>query len=218
MLDEQLEHLSFQSILPDFPNAKSISCRISEALMYQHIFRKITTPWEMADWEDDELQFFEIETDNIDRLYHINFEDVYGDSSFELIARTQYKGQPLFIELKASCDYHGFDCDGVGAIFVSRDANVFMDFVLNSSHKKKLIYDSLRNDGIHICKQNCFFDPWRGKNVPMLLNLCYQKIYQLQKISDSFFINTLNFPTSLIRSINEFTALEKAREKYEFLF
>ena len=206
--------LQFQSIIPDFPNSKSINYVIFEALIYQDIFRKTTTPWEMADWGEDELQSFKIKTENIDRLYHINFEDDYGDRSFELIARTQYKGESLFIELKASCDCTGFDCQGGGAIFVSRNANVFMDFVLKTSHKKELIYDSLTKDGIYICKQNYFFDRWREKNVPMLLNLCYKKIYQLQKISDSFLINTPNFPKSLIRSINEFTALEKAREEY----
>ena len=90
----------------------------------------------------------------MNRLYYISFfEDYVKARAFEMIARMEYEGRPLYVELNANCDYSGFDCQGDGFIIVGRDANLFMKDALaieRENLKKDLIYKSLQNDSIHV--------------------------------------------------------------------
>ena len=122
-----------------------------EALSYQSTFDRRTTPWEVQYWDYKDLRAFEIDLERVDRLYHISFFDVAnGDREFEMIGRMQYKGEPIYVELNAGCDFTGFDCQGEGNIVISRDANFFMKHLLRSKREKDIIYKALADDGIEV--------------------------------------------------------------------
>ena len=145
-------HPDFKSIIPSVQNAKKMNDYLSYALLYQDMFERRTTPWEMNQWDYYDLQAVEIDLERVDRLYHINFVDDCGDRRFEMIGRMQYKEESFYVQLFAGCDNTGFDCRGGGNIFISRDANLFMKQLYNFRSKidKDLIYKSLADDGIEV--------------------------------------------------------------------
>ena len=147
-------HPDFKSIIPSVQNAEKMNHHLGEVLYYQYTFERGTTPWEMYQWDYKDLLAFEIDLERVDRLYHIEVFK-YEDPDrikylYEMIGRMQYKGEPLYIELNASCNSTCFEYDGEGNIFISRDANLFMKHVLKSNNKKDLIYKSLADDGIEV--------------------------------------------------------------------
>ncbi|XP_068206570.1 uncharacterized protein [Palaemon carinicauda] len=183
--------------------------------MYQYMFERRTTPWEMTEWDYDDLQTFKIDLEEIDRLYHVYFsDDGTSGQDYQLIGRVEHKGQPLYVELVASCDYTGFDCRGGGVIFVSRDANLFMRLVLTSDCKKDLIYQSLEEDGIEVEAQTeydaCGRMFWR--NPPMLKYICHQAAYEHRARLQP---QLSSLPKCLIISVDEFIKFNDAKDIYE---
>ena len=205
----------FKSVDPAVIDTTTIKKYLREPLGHQYIFDHRTTPWERQQWDYDELQSFKIDVGKIDRLYHIRTTDINeSDREYELIARLQYKGQPLYVELNASCDFTGFDCQGGGAIFVSRNASLFMRLVLTSGNKKDLIYESLAEDGIEVEEQSEFDACQRifRKNVPMLKYLCHEVFYKNEEELQPY-LSLL--PTILSNSVDEFIQFHKAKEAYD---
>ena len=144
-------HPNFKSVISSVVNAEDMEDYLFEALFYQSIFERRTTPWEMQYWDYEDLQAFEIDLEQVDRLYHIKFFEFYGDRQFEMIGRMQYKGEPIYVELNAAIEpLTRFNYQGGGNIFISRDANLFMKLVLRSNNEKDLIYKSLADDGIEV--------------------------------------------------------------------
>ena len=205
----------FKSVDPAVIDTTTIEDYLWEPLDFQYMFDRRTTPWEIQQWDHDELQSFKIDVGKIDRLYHIHTTDINeSDREYELIARLQYKGQPLYVELNASCDFTGFDCQGGGAIFVSRNASLFMRLVLTSGNKKDLIYESLAEDGIEVEEQSEFDACQRifRKNVPMLKYLCHEAFYKNEEELQPY-VSLL--PTILSNSVDEFIQFHKAKEAYD---
>ena len=149
-------HPNFKSVVGSVIDGEGIDYYVGEALQSQDTFDRRTTPWEMNEWEYEELMDFEVIIEKIDRLYHISFESHGGDRDFHFIGRVEYEdGTPLYVEMAAGCDNSGFDCQGSGIIFVSRNANCFMRQVIDGIEKKDTInniYNSLAEDGIQVEK------------------------------------------------------------------
>ena len=130
---------------------------LGEALHYQYMFTH-QTPMEM-DYDELEEDNIEIDLEKVDRVYHIKFSDYcgVGERDFEFIGWMQYgkeEEKPLYVEMIASCDLMGFQSYGGGHIYVSRDADLFMDMVLNEEkHDIYSIYQSLAEDGIRAEKK-----------------------------------------------------------------
>ena len=140
-------HPNFKSIIPSVQNAEKMNDYLGEVLYYQYTFERGTTRWEMQQWDYDDLQAFEIDLERVDRLYHINFVDDCGDRRFEMIGRMQCKEESFYVQLFAR---RGFHCKGGGYMFISRDANLFMKYLLKSKIEKDLIYKALADDGIEV--------------------------------------------------------------------
>ena len=74
---------------------------------------------------------------------------------YDLICRMQGE---FYINMRANCCIGSaeFMDYGTGNIFISRDANLFMNRVLPSNYRynKALIYESLKKDGIYIDEKN----------------------------------------------------------------
>ena len=203
-------HPSFKSFNPNVKNAEEIDDYLHEALHYQHTFEKRTTPWEAQQWDYEELQRFNIDLEKIDRLYYIFYDSGVGGRNFQMIARMEKdEEQPIYVEMVASCDYTGFDCQGSGYIFISKNANLFMKLVLAEAEKdvdKSLIYDSLREDSIYVEEMDnyYYYDKFSNlllKKVPMLKYICHEAIYQNR---DVLYEYKILLPKILRESVLEF--------------
>ena len=64
------ESNQFKSYVPNIDTQQGIDDALCLPLGYQYMFDKRTSPWEMKDWDKDELNVFVILADKIDRLYH----------------------------------------------------------------------------------------------------------------------------------------------------
>ena len=64
------ESNQFISYVPNINTQQSIEDLLCLPLGYQFMFKKRTTPGELQDWDQDELDEFVIQGDKIDRLYH----------------------------------------------------------------------------------------------------------------------------------------------------
>lgn len=203
-------HPDFKSIDPSVRDAQDMDDYIAEALWYQSNFDRRTTPWEMNEWDYDQLQSFNIDLTEVDRLYHIYFyEEAYSGRDYRFIARVNYNNQLLYVELTAGCDY----CQGRGFIFVSKDPNLFMQLVLTSEHNKDLVYQSLMEDGIEIERQ---YDDaaacGRIKTIPMLKYLCHESAFD-NRVKLQPYFSTL--PSILRNSIDEFIRFRDAQIAYD---
>ena len=209
-------HPDLKSVDPNIRDADDILEYIYGALEYQWMFDTRTTPWERDQWDDKELQNFKIMVEYIDRIYHIWFyDDGVTGQEFRLIARMDYGGQHLYVEMNANCDFTGFDCQGQGNFYVSRDANLFMKTVLNKACKSHLIYKSLQEDGI-ICEEQTEYDSvkrmfWR--NPPLLKYLCHESVYKNQNLLNSYYPKVL--PNLLVISVRDFIKVKETRKDYD---
>jgi len=126
MADIVQTHPAFRSVISTIRNADDIEEAIGEALLYQHMFEKRTSPWEMQTWDYEDLQNFTIKLKRIDRLYYIyNFDDDVSSRSYEIIVRMSYKKEKVFVHMTAGCDFTGFDCQGGGEIYITKSAYPF---------------------------------------------------------------------------------------------
>ena len=207
--------MDFKSVDPRITCRKDIKYMIREALMFQRMFHKRTSPWEIKKWDYDKLKNFKIEPDNIDRLYYIHHEDNCYGRNFHLVARAVYeKGPPLYVELDASCDFTGFDCQGGGRIYVSWDADIFMKTVLHERFPIDQIYDLLLADGADVDRISKYDTMWRRKftaQVPMLKLLCHRAVKDFQ-IPENYYRQVL--PPILSNSIYDYVKTEDARYAY----
>ena len=109
----------FKSFVANINTFEDIDDALCLPFSYQYMFDKRTSPWEMKDWDHEELNNFAIEPENIDRLYHLIADDedqTFG--SWEICCRLEYIGERYFVEMYANCDYTGFDCQVKAKYFV----------------------------------------------------------------------------------------------------
>ena len=125
-------HPHFKSIDPKVQDADTIDSLLEYAFSYENMFDRRTPPWESSQWADGELEQFQIELDQVDRLYYVKHVNDEDGEEFEMVARMNYKGRHVFVELQASCSLTGFEGQGGGFIFISNDADSFMKTVITS--------------------------------------------------------------------------------------
>ncbi|XP_047474776.1 uncharacterized protein LOC125029071 [Penaeus chinensis] len=208
-------HRNFKSIIPSITSAEDISEFIGPALSYQYMFDRRTSPWEMEHFEDGELEKFEMDLEKVDRLYYIYaYDDVFG-SKYEILARLDYKGKSAYVNLVASCDFTGFECQGGGYIYISFNTNVFTKIMLDDHHKRDLIYNSLASDGVNVEEQSEHdrLPARMWQSVPMLKFLCHMAICEHKDRLRHVYAEVL--PEVLINSIDEFLKLQETKNAFE---
>lgn len=138
---------NFKSYVANVTHTDHIRGMLYDALQNQYRLDTCTTPWEAAYWTKSDLNQVVIYARDVDRLYHIIHTDENDDpyeigEFFEMVARMQYMGLPLYVHLCASCDNsYYFDCEGQGHVLVSREVNHFMRCILETH--AHVIYESL---------------------------------------------------------------------------
>lgn len=82
--------MSFKSLVDGVTLLSHIEDKMQPALSYQYMFEKKTSPWEMSQWDQDELQQFTVKVTDIDRLYYIFCSgDGGSDATFYMLAGHQ---------------------------------------------------------------------------------------------------------------------------------
>jgi len=205
MCDSNTTHPAFRSLDSTVYNADDIEELIGEALLYQHMFEKRTSPWEMQNWDYEELQEFTLKLKRVDRLYYIHhFDDQVSSRTFEMLVRMKYKKEKYFVHLSAGCDFTGFDCQGGGEIYITKSANIFLKSIVAETHNPSVIYRSLIEDGYKV-EDPSNFD---SSHTPMLKFLTHQAVYDNQ---DHLSHYPEVLPSLLTESVTDFIQVQETR-------
>lgn len=198
--------MDFKSFHPGVKNADDIFDILWEVLDDQEELLRQTTPWDRSQWDEAELLTIEIDPGMIDRLYHICVCEDEDCHVYELVARMQYKNEPLFIELSAVCDFSGFL---YGLVFVTKDANLFLNVITRA--EKNLVYKSLKDDGFRV--EDVDAEKLSGQNIPTLKYRCHEVIYKNEKKLRS---QISQLPKILVDSVETFINVNVAKKGYGY--
>ena len=199
---------NFKSCNPNIKSWEDISDKLGYPFNYQYMFDKRTSPWEMENWDQDELNAFVIEAEKIDRLYYLadNDED-QNCRSWEICCRLEYKGEKYFVDMVSNCDYTGFDCQGGGTIYITKLPDFFLENIVTLDQNPMQIYEALLEDNYNIQQPNMLhkMNPIFWNNTPMLKYLCHITVYK-NRDKLSHFKEVL--PKILANSIDDFIIVQ----------
>lgn len=208
-------HPDFQTLVTDVDTIEAMEDCLCPSLEYQYMFERKTSPWERSEWLDEDLHDFELELEEVDRLYYIcknNYDE--NDQFFHILARVCHGGSHLFVELSASCDYTGFECQGFGDIFVTKSANIFFQVILREDYDRDAIRASLLSDGYEL---DDLIMPSRPsllmQSAPMLKFLCHVAINDHKDLLTPGYKEVL--PPILRDSVDEFINVREAIDIYD---
>ena len=168
--------------------------------------------------EEEEKKEDEEEKNENDNDDHHDYDrnPPIDEGIFEMLARVWYEDRPLYVELKASCNFSGCYC-GDGIVFVSRDPNIFMKLVLDSNrHPVDEIYQSLAQDGIFFQREEMTRDQsekFLERNPPSLDYFCHGVVYQHLDRLETECETTL--PKHVREGLRDFVQLQEARAERE---
>ena len=202
----------FKSLVPEVKTADEIDDYVGYPLLYQYMFERKTSPWEMSSWNKEDLQNFQIDVDQIDRLYSVTREDDdMSGGRFYLLARMKYTDKDMFVELIASCDSSGFDCQGGGEIYITSNPNIFYNTTAIGREKDKIL-TSLLEDGYEITIQPEVNSVSSWHNPPNLLSLCHKAVRDNQHCL-AHYPDVL--PKLLTNSLNDYIRVKEAMDHYD---
>nr|BDT62727.1 MAG: hypothetical protein [Metapenaeus ensis nimavirus] len=213
-------NVAFKSLIPSVRTWMDIEEMVGDALFYQYMFDKRTSPWEMAEWPDGQLEKFKVESEAVERLYYIySYDDGVSGQEYSLVVRVIYRDKPVYAYLSASCDFTGFECEGGGEIYISLDAQIFLKSIINSDFNPHDIWASMVEDGLKV-EEPSDFDllPTRLllHGVPKLMFLCHMKIYKDEKerLREAA---ARYLPKILADSVEDFIKERRVRDYYDSL-
>ncbi|CAL4088240.1 unnamed protein product [Meganyctiphanes norvegica] len=217
MSDLEESPATFKSLVPTINNIDNIEELVGYALIYQYMFVKRTSPWEMQSWDYNELENFKVDLNKVDRLYYIeHFDDSVNSRTYEILVRMDYRGEHIFVRLSAGCDFTGFDCQGDGEIYITRNPNIFLKSIVDRHHNPSLIYQNLLEDGYRVEEPSEFDLTPRHlwNSVPMLKFLTHQAIHEHR---DHLRHYPQVLPTVLTDSVTEFIQVQETRSHHDEL-
>lgn len=201
-------HPDFKSLDSQVNNAIDINNLIGFAVDWQYDFLKKTFPWDKPG-----ITAVEIDLKQIDRLYYVE-QSGNPVREYVMVARQKHKGRNVYVEMIGMGDHaclSGFFLPGVpdyfhrGMIFISEDANSFMNVLSYSRYPLSLIQQSLADDGIviDVLSDSC--------------SLTYQCHRTVSDHRDVLKDEITTLPKILIESVDDFSRLQRARvEKLNF--
>ena len=204
-----IETIEFISYEPNICTREDIDDEIGYALNYQYCFNRITSPWEMEDWDQDELRSFKIEIEKIDRIYriYVNIEDD-NFRSWWISCRMHYKGEKYFVDMLSNCESCGFECQGEGTIRITKLPDFFLNHVLECDEANDVVYQALLKEGYNVQEPDPLqlTDPQYWKNVPMLKYMCHYTIYNNRDVLSHY---KEHLPRLLSKSVDDFIKVKE---------
>ena len=206
----------FKSLDPRVEVPEDIWDVVGEALGWQKLFIRKTSPWEMVEWGPGELESYMVDDDGLDRVYYTYEFDGHGvgDREYTLLGRMRYGSRTSYFALEASCDFTGFTCQGGGYIYVTFDPQIFLKSVVTPRQNPYKIWTFMVEDGLKVDEPTPFdLVPVRlWKSVPMLKYLCHQTVYDHRDTLAGEATKVL--PRILVDSIEEFIRTRTTRDHY----
>ena len=135
-------HPDFKSIEPKVQDAETMDFLLGHAMIFEKEFDRKVPPWELSQWGDGELETFQIEFEQVDRLYYIkpNSGDAFFEEEYYMVARMNYKGRHVFIDFQANCfNDFGYGSRDYGVITISNDGDSFMRANINEFRDRKSV-------------------------------------------------------------------------------
>lgn len=178
-------------------------------LTYQFLFDKKTSPMEQKEWNEEMLEAFFIDTSQIDRLYHLCWNDAIPNfRRWELSCRMKYKNEFFFICMYSSCMFIGPDAEGYGFIGFTKNPKFFLEHMITMDQDIDKIYQALKDDDYDVELPK---SQYKKKTAPMLTELCHQAIYNnKEKLID--YLNKL--PNILATSVKTFIEMKEWEREY----
>nr|BDT63040.1 MAG: hypothetical protein [Trachysalambria curvirostris nimavirus] len=210
--------MKFKSLCPSVICQDDINKMIGEALSHQYSFVKRTPPSETDEWDESDLKSFEVDPEFVDRVYVIQaLEDGISDKLFELVARQIYNGRALYLTFIASCSYEGSYTYAAGEIYVTFDAQIFFNSMLELCHGPDGIWSSMADDGCQI--ENSFYfychPPRFWRTTPRLMFLCLDKFYdEWSKLREQATAPG-SLPEILLKTIDDHMRIRETRRHYD---
>lgn len=217
----------FRSLDPRIKTVEDIWELVGDALCNQEKLNKKTSPWEMVEWETDELECYVVYHGRIDRVYYI-YEDGgfgVGIQRYQLLGRMRYGSRMSYFTLVASCDDF-FDYHVWGYIYVTFDPQIFLSSVVRQDQNPHAIWTMMMEDGLKVHEPSPFdlipVRVWRDtptlkylchQTTPTLKYLCHQTIYKHRDILTDEAVKTL--PPLVVNNIEEFIKIRDTRDHYE---
>nr|BDT62971.1 MAG: hypothetical protein [Trachysalambria curvirostris nimavirus] len=211
--------IDFKSLCPSVKCQDDIGEMIGEALSRQYRGAARTPDSEIDKWDRSDLLNFEVDPRLINRVYFID------DS--KLVARQIYKGRALYLHFEASFYFtyrrYGPAFDKVNdkfsiRLFVTFDAQILLNSVLDHTHDLEGIFRSMVDDG-YVDENSWYFYsrfPHLRRTTPKLLYLCLKVVYnRWDKLKEQATAPGI-LPKTLVKMIEDDTRIRDSKFDYGY--
>nr|BDT62973.1 MAG: hypothetical protein [Trachysalambria curvirostris nimavirus] len=167
----------FKSLCPSVKCQDDIGEMIGEALSLQYPGVARTPASEIDKWDASDLLNFQVDPSFINRVYSIH---ACHSQAWELVARQIYKGRALYLTLLAFVKGPYDDDSQISLyIYVTLEAQIFLNSLLDNTHDLEGILRSMVDDG-YVDENSWYFHsrfPHLRRTTPKLLYLCLKVVY-----------------------------------------
>ena len=209
-------HPNFKSLVPNITDVGLIKYYLLErVLCYQNNFKKITTPWELQEWNYNELQDFVINLEEVDRLYYIYRNDyTFNGIYYEMIVRMHYNNNIIYVHLMAFCFHFMYYR---GHLYISQDPYIIKSILQNKKNQNSLkfyIYKPFKDNIYDIGKEikKKYIPLLKKKNIPLLKILCLNTIYRYKYLLEYKYKYLL--PICIVKDIDKYIDIKDAISHY----
>ena len=140
---KRVSEFTFMSIERQIQDNKNLIKWLNLLNEMQYSNEKITFPDEIRHWEEEELRYFCINFESVDRVYF--FKNIM-DKEFRLLLRVSYKSKPLYVE----AIYSDHFTIRKSITIVTYDAQRFVESIVFSYGKRDVILYFMKYDKLKV--------------------------------------------------------------------
>nr|BDT62972.1 MAG: hypothetical protein [Trachysalambria curvirostris nimavirus] len=208
--------IDFKSLCLSVKCQDDIGEMIGEALSRQYPGAARTPASEIDKWDASDLLNFQVDPSFINRVYSI--EASRNSSSFELVARQIYKGRALYLTFSVF-PHDPNDPDSLISLYLymTLDAQILLNSLLNDTHDLEGIFRSLIDDG-YVDDNSWYFHsrfPHLRRTTPKLLYLCLKVVYNRWDKLKEQATAPGSLPKTLVKMIEDDRRIRDTRYDYE---
>ena len=153
------------------------------AFCHQYMLDRRTSPYELDEWRQQELETVIIDQENIVSLYYLNSQDEFPYfNSWELCCSVMYGAQIFYVHMYANCEYN-INCAGGGCITITRHPKFYLRKIVTSVPASQAVFKALKQEGLEVEIPDPFtkIHPKCWRDVPALEYLCHLAIFRHRK-------------------------------------
>ena len=197
------ETCELKSYIPQIQSRKDLSDALYFAFCHQYMLDRRTSPWEVDNWNKEQLDILMIDNKNITSLYYVSTNvETPSYNSWEICCKIMHNSKEYFVHMKAICEYT-LDCEGGGCISLSECPQFFLNKIIPSVKMANSVYEILLKEGYCVEQPDSFskVHPKLWRNVPTLSHLCYMAIYKEKEVLHEY---RKQLPTIISESVTKY--------------